>query len=107
MPAWPWCWRASEDSPHLGFSSTAYAPGRVETPERGGGARRAWSSPPGSLIDRLGIGLAMVNRDGLCCPGPASVRAMKLLGYQYAGFEIGHVASCGLDLPRHRDSYGL
>ena len=114
MPAWASAVLASlpEDSLTLGFSEyAAYAswvaskhPESVEV-----APVRAWSRHPfGPLIGSLGIrAQRMVNRDGLCCPGPASVRAMKLLGYQYAGFEIGHVASCGLDLPRHRDSYGL
>jgi len=29
------------------------------------------------------------------------------LGYQYAGFEIGHVGSCGLNAPGREESYGL
>jgi hypothetical protein len=32
---------------------------------------------------------------------------MKLLGYQYGGFEVGHVASCGYDAPENKDTYGL
>ena len=43
----------------------------------------------------------------LCCPSAFSMRAMKLLGYQYGGFEVGHVASCGYDAPENKDTYGL
>ena len=70
---------------------------------------RRWSRHPlGPVIGSLGVRLQrMLNGNGLCCPGAGVVKWMKLFGYQYAGFEIGHVPSCGLDLPRHRDSYGL
>ena len=70
---------------------------------------RRWSRHPlGPVIGSLGVrAQRMLNGNGLCCPGAGVVRWMKLFGYQYAGFEIGHVPSCGLDLPRHRDSYGL
>ena len=70
---------------------------------------RRWSRHPlGPVIGSLGVrAQRMLNGHGLCCPGAGVVRWMKLFGYQYAGFEIGHVPSCGLDLPRHRDSYGL
>ena len=114
MPAWASAVLASlpEDSLTLGFSEyAAYAswvaskhPESVEV-----APVRLWSRHPfGPLVGSLGVrAQRMANRDGLCCPGPASLKVMKLLGYQYAGFEIGHVASCGLDLPRHRDSYGL
>ena len=114
MPAWASAVLASlpEDSLALGFSEYAAYASWVATrhPESVEVApTRTWSRHPfGPLIGSLGVrAQRMANRDGLCCPGPAAVRAMKLLGYQYAGFEIGHVGSCGLDLPRHRDSYGL
>ena len=70
---------------------------------------RRWSRHPlGPVIGSLGVrAQRMLNGNGLCCPGAGVVKWMKLFGYQYAGFEIGHVPSCGLDLPRHRDSYGL
>ena len=70
---------------------------------------RRWSRHPlGPVIGSLGVRAQRVlNGNGLCCPGAGVVKWMKLFGYQYAGFEIGHVPSCGLDLPRHRDSYGL
>ena len=70
---------------------------------------RRWSRHPlGPVIGSLGVrAQRMLNGNGLCCPGAGVVRWMKLFGYQYAGFEIGHVPACGLDLPRHRDSYGL
>jgi hypothetical protein len=31
---------------------------------------------------------------------------MKLMGYNYIGFEVGHVARCGYNKPEHAESYG-
>jgi hypothetical protein len=35
-----------------------------------------------------------------------SVEGMKLMGYNYIGFEVGHVARCGYNKPEHAESYG-
>jgi hypothetical protein len=49
----------------------------------------------------------MADPRGVCCPGPAAVKAMKLMGYKYIGFEVGHVRRCRYNAPIHADSYGV
>ena len=71
---------------------------------------RAWTRHPlGPMLGSFGI--RILSRwspaPGLCCPSAFAVRAMKLLGYQYGGFEAGHVRSCGYDAPEHARAYGL
>jgi hypothetical protein len=35
------------------------------------------------------------------------MKAMKLMGYKYIGFEVGHVSRCAYNAPQHADSYGV
>lgn len=46
-------------------------------------------------------------RDGLCCPNFSSTKIMQILGYQYVGFEIGHVASCKFSDAKYSNGYGI
>jgi hypothetical protein len=100
------------DAVRLGFSEYAsyaswVAANHPETVELA--PARLWSRHPfGPTLGSAGIRVARgLHSDGLCCPTTNVVRAMKFLGYRYAGFEIGHVDACGLDNPKHRDAYGV
>jgi hypothetical protein len=113
MPAWASAILASlpPQALDLGFSEygayaswvSAHHPETVQL-----APRRLWSRHPmGPLVGSLGIALQRAARsDGLCCPGAIAVKGMKLMGYQYIGFEAGHVASCGYNDPKHAESYG-
>ena len=71
---------------------------------------RTWTRHPlGPMLGSSGIRiLRRWSPDPrLCCPSAAAVRFMKLLGYQYGGFEVGHVGSCGYDRPEHARAYGV
>lgn len=114
MPAWASAILASlsPKALDLGFSEygayaswvAAHHPETVQV-----APKRVWSRHPmGPLIGSLGIALQRAARkDGLCCPGPVAVKGMKLMGYKYMGFEVGHVASCGYNNPEHKESYGV
>ena len=100
------------DAVRLGFSEYAsyaswVAANHPETVELA--PARLWSRHPfGPTLGSAGIRVARgLRSDGLCCPTANVVRAMKFLGYRYAGFEIGHVDACGLDDPKHSDAYGV
>ncbi|GMH40270.1 hypothetical protein BSKO_08174 [Bryopsis sp. KO-2023] len=47
------------------------------------------------------------NGNGLCCPVKSLTGVMKLLGFQYMGFEIGHVRACQYTNAKYRDGYGI
>ena len=71
---------------------------------------RTWTRHPlGPFLGSFGIKILKRWSPvvGKCCPSAFAVRLMKLLGYQYGGFEVGHVASCGYDSPENQDSYGV
>jgi hypothetical protein len=74
-------------------------------------AHRRWSRHPlGPMLGTFGIRVLSFwspsPNERLCCPSAFAVRAMKLLGYAYGGFEVGHVPSCGYDAPEHDEGYG-
>ena len=114
-PTWARAILASLNPDHLDLGFSEYAsyaswvathhPETVEVVPH-----RAWTRHPlGPMLGSFGI--RILSRwspaPGLCCPSAFAVRAMKLLGYQYGGFEAGHVRSCGYDAPEHARAYGL
>lgn len=114
-PTWARAILASLNPDHLDLGFSEYAsyaswvathhPETVEVVPH-----RAWTRHPlGPMLGSFGI--RILSRwspaPGLCCPSAFAVRAMKLLGYQYGGFEAGHVRSCGYDAPEHERAYGL
>jgi hypothetical protein len=44
---------------------------------------------------------------GCCCPNRLLLAVVRLLGYQYVGYEVGHIAQCGYDSQEHAESYCL
>ena len=115
MPVWARAILAALDprALDLGFSEYASYASWVAThhPETVEVApHRTWTRHP--LGPTLGsFGIRILRRwspvPNLCCPSAFAVRAMKLLGYRYAGFEAGHVGSCGYDRPEHARAYGV
>ena len=93
----------SEYASYASFVSSRH-PETVET-----ATSRTWSRHPlGPFVGSFAIrAFRWLGGTGLCCPTAGMVRLMKVLGYQYAGFEIGHVGSCGLNAPGLEESYGL
>jgi hypothetical protein len=51
--------------------------------------------------------LRLLDPRGCCCPTRLLLGAVRLLGYQYAGYEAGHIRQCGYDRPEHAESYCL
>lgn len=114
MPTWARAVLASvpRDALDLGFSEyasyaswvAAHHPETVEVVPT-----RVWSRHPlGPVLGSAAIRAFRAMRgDGLCCPTTWAVKAMKLTGYKYAGFEVGHVGSCGLHAPEHAEGYGV
>ena len=114
MPTWARAVLASvpRDALDLGFSEyasyaswvAAHHPETVEVVPT-----RVWSRHPlGPVLGSAAIRAFRAMRgDGLCCPTTRAVKAMKLTGYAYAGFEVGHVESCGLHAPEHAKGYGV
>jgi hypothetical protein len=115
MPTWARAILASLNPEHLDLGFSEYAsyaswvathhPETVEVVPH-----RAWTRHPlGPMLGSSGI--RILRRwspvPNLCCPSAFAVRAMKLLGYSYGGFEVGHVRSCGYDKPEHERAYGL
>ena len=115
MPTWARAILASLNPEHLDLGFSEYAsyaswvathhPETVEVVPH-----RAWTRHPlGPMLGSSGI--RILRRwspvPNLCCPSAFAVRAMKLLGYQYGGFEVGHVRSCGYDRPEHERAYGV
>ena len=115
MPTWARAILASLDPEHLDLGFSEYAsyaswvathhPETVEVVPH-----RAWTRHPlGPMLGSSGI--RILRRwspvPNLCCPSAFAVRAMKLLGYSYGGFEVGHVASGGYDKPEHERAYGV
>ena len=114
-PTWARAILASLNPDHLDLGFSEYAsyaswvathpPETVEVVPH-----RTWTRHPlGPMLGSSGIRiLRRWSPDPrLCCPSAAAVRFMKLLGYQYGGFEVGHVGSCGYDRPEHARAYGV
>lgn len=43
---------------------------------------------------------------GRCCPGALHLWLTRLLGYQYTGYEVGHIPECRYSDPQYAAGYG-
>lgn len=51
--------------------------------------------------------LRLLDPRGCCCPSRLLLALVRLLGYQYAGWEVGHVPQCGYSRQEHEEGYCL
>jgi hypothetical protein len=51
--------------------------------------------------------MRLLDVHGCCCPSRLLLAAVRLLGYQYAGYEVGHVQQCGYSRAEHEEAYCL
>lgn len=49
--------------------------------------------------------MAQLRRDRCCCPSGVLLTVMWLLGYEYVGYEVGHIAGCHYNDPHWQGSY--
>ena len=58
-----------------------------------------------------GLGVVSFGRylhpEGLCCPFSSALGLMRILGYQYVGFEIGHNDLCQYNDAQYETGYGV
>ena len=110
-PAWPWRVLAALNptQPQLAFSEYAsYASWALQrSPPVAAAARRCtWRRhPPGGPIRLLYE--RMRHTSGRCCPSRQLLASLRARGWQYVGFEVGHIELCGYNSPESADSYGL
>ena len=44
---------------------------------------------------------------GCCCPSRPLLALVRALGYQYVGYEVGHIEACGYTRGEHAEGYCL
>ncbi|KAG2446688.1 hypothetical protein HYH02_008254 [Chlamydomonas schloesseri] len=51
--------------------------------------------------------LRLLRTDRCCCPSAWLLRLVRLLGFVYTGYEVGHIEECRYSEPQYAASYGL
>ncbi|KAG2435220.1 hypothetical protein HXX76_007302 [Chlamydomonas incerta] len=51
--------------------------------------------------------LRLLRADRCCCPSAWLLRLVRLLGFMYTGYEVGHIEECRYSEPQYATSYGL
>lgn len=69
-------------------------------------SHRTWRRNPIGGLQALSLG-RYLHPDGLCCPVSSMLGLMRVLGYQYVGFEIGHNAVCHYNDEQFSTGYGV